>query len=167
MESSPIKKLIAKKLANALISNAAGKEEIFTALAWKDGTFDIRTGKAADSAFGLPTTKGLFKMLSKRMGGLWVAGTLSLYEDSLHFEANAMNKALQTGTMSVDIPLRSIARASLRYGFITKIIDVVWTQDSMQYLNSFRCFGAQDFLAKIEAAMQTAETGGTDASAGL
>lgn len=154
MDSLSNKKLLATKFANALIGDAAGKEGIFTVLAWKDGTFDIRTGKMANTVFGMPTTKGLIKMFSKRMGGLWVGGSLLLYEDSLYFEANAMNKALQTGLKSVDIPLTSIKQASLRPGFITKIIDIVWAQDSMQYLNSFRCFGAQDFLVKIENARQ-------------
>ena len=158
MDTSSTKKLIAKKLANALIGDAAAKEGILTALAWAQGTFDIRTGKAADTSLGLPTTKGLFKMLSKHMGGLWVGGTLSLFEDSLHFEANAMNKMLQTGSTSVDIPLASIVRASSRFGFVTGIIDVLWTKDSMQYLNSFRCFGSKAFLATTENAVQAAKT---------
>lgn len=160
METSPTKKLIAKKLANALIQDAAGKEGIYTTLAWtvQSGDLDIRTGRMADTSLGLPTTKGLMKMFSKQMGGLWVSGTLSLFEDSLHFEANAMNKMLQTGTMSVDIPLTSIVRVSPRFGFITGIIDVVWTKDSMQYMNSFRCFGSKAFLAKIENAVQVEKT---------
>lgn len=158
METSPTRKLIAKKFANALIGDAAPKEGILTALAWTQGTFDIRTGKMADTSLGLPTTKGLMKIFSKQMGGLWIGGTLSLYEDSLHFEANAMNKMLQTGAMSVDIPLASIVRASSRFGFVTGIIDILWTKDSMQYLNSFRCYGSKAFLATIENAMQAAKT---------
>ena len=160
MDTSSTKKLIAKKLANALMGDAAGKEGIFTTLAWtiQAGDLDIRTGRMADTSLGLPTAKGMMKMFSKQMGGLWVAGSLSLFEDSLHFEANAMNKMLQTGTMSVDIPLASIVRASSRFGFVTGIIDVVWTKDSMQYLNSFRCFGSKAFLEKIENAVQTAKT---------
>jgi hypothetical protein len=148
----PIKRLIAKKLANALIGDAAAKEGILTALAWAQGTFDIRTGKMADTSLGLPTAKGVMKMFSKQMGGLWVGGTLSLFEDSLYFEANAMNKMLQTGTTSVDIPLASIVQVTPRFGFVTGIIDVMWTKDSMQYLNSFRCFGSKAFLAQIENA---------------
>jgi len=141
------------------MEDAAGKEGIFTTLAWTTqfGDADIRTGRMADTSLGLPTTKGLMKMFSKQMGGLWVAGSLSLFEDSLHFEANAMNKMLQTGTMSVDIPLTSIVRISPRFGFITGIIDVVWTKDSMQYLNSFRCFGSKAFLATIQAAVDSAK----------
>ncbi|MDO8481797.1 MAG: hypothetical protein Q7S75_01795 [bacterium] len=158
METSSTKKLIARKFANALIGDAAGREGVLTALAWTQGTFDIHTGRMADTSLGLPTTKGLMKMFSKHYGGLWVGGTLSLFEDSLHFEANAMNKALQTGSTSVDIPLESIVRASPRFGFVTGIIDVVWTKDSMQYLNSFRCFGSKAFLAKIENAVQSAKT---------
>jgi hypothetical protein len=155
--TSPVKRLIAKKFANALIGDAAPKEGILTALAWAQGTFDLRTGRMAETSLGLPTTKGLMKMFSKQMGGLWVGGTLLLYQDSLHFEANTMNKMLQTGATSVDIPLTSIIRISPRFGFITGILDVVWRRDSMEYLNSFRCFGSKAFIATIQSAMDSAQ----------
>ena len=145
------KKLMAKKLANALIGDAAGREDVCASLAWT-----VQFGSAGISS-GLPATKELLKNFSKQMGGLWVGGSLFLFEDSLHFEANRMNEKLQTGVMRVDIPLVSIDRVSPRFGFITGIIDVVWTNGSMQYLNSFRCFGSTALVAQIQAAVDYAK----------
>jgi len=158
MEATLSKKLIAKKMANALVGDSSSKDGILTVFSWMQGTFDIRTGRAADSSLGLPTTKGLMKMFSKKMGGLWVGGTLFLFEDSLCFEANTMNKALQTGATNVDIPLTSIVRVSPRFGLLTGIIDVLWTKDSTQHLNSFRCFGSKAFLAQIQNETKLVQT---------
>jgi len=154
------KKLIAKKLASALIGDVAPKEGVLTAFAWTrdPGSVDIMTGKMAETSLGIPTLKGMSNIFAKQMGGLWVGGSLSLFEDSLLFEANVINKALQTGSMSVEIPLTSITETASRFGFVTGIIDVMWIKDSKQYLNSFRCFGSKAFLAKIQSAVKPAQT---------
>jgi hypothetical protein len=150
--------LITKKLANALIANAAGKQKILQAAGL--------VAAAENFAFtgfpvGSTSTQQVLKNLPKMYGGLWVGGTLSLFDDSLQFVPNAMNKALQAGSLNVDIPLRSIQRADWRFGFVTGIIDIVWTKDSNQYLNSFRCFGSKALLGSIQTALQTVKTEST------
>ena len=120
---------IAKKTVNALITDA---EVGFGA-------------KFLVSATGLDVTETVLKGFKKAMGGLWVGGTATLYETKIAFRPNAMNKAVHAGDYSVEIPLDDVSDIQVRFGFVTKIIDIVTADGKL----SIRCFGAPDFAAKI------------------
>jgi hypothetical protein len=96
-------------------------------------------------ATGLDVTETVLKEFKKAMGGLWVGGTATLHETKLAFRPNALNRALHAGDYSVEIPLREISDIQVRFGFITKIIDIVTAHGKL----SLRCFGAEDFAGTI------------------
>ena len=120
---------IARKTVNALITDA-------------EMSFGARF---LVSATGLDVTETVLKGFKKAMGGLWVGGTATLYETKIAFRPNAMNKAVHAGDYSVEIPLDDVTEVQVRFGFVTKIIDIATADGKL----SIRCFGAPDFAAKI------------------
>jgi hypothetical protein len=121
--------MITQKLANALIADAEP-----TAIA------------NALAGGGL-----ILKGFKRQFGGVWVGGTVTLTEDELSFAPNALNRAVHVSVASTTIPLGSVARASDRFGWFTRIIDVVQTDGSVF---TFRCYGAKAFGEKIRAAAE-------------
>ena len=120
---------IARKTVNALITDA-------------EMSFGARF---LVSATGLDVTEAVLKGFKKAMGGLWVGGTATLYETKIAFRPNAMNKAVHAGDYSIEIPLDNVTEVQVRFGFVTKIIDIATADGKL----SIRCFGAPDFAAKI------------------
>jgi hypothetical protein len=96
-------------------------------------------------ATGLDVTETVLKEFKKVMGGLWVGGTATLYERKLAFRPNALNLAVHAGDYSVEIPLQEISDIQVRFGFVTKIIDIVTAHGKL----SMRCFEAEDFANMI------------------
>ena len=58
---------------------------------------------------------------------------------------NAPNRSVHDGDYSVEIPLSDVSDVQVRFGSITKIIDLVTDHGKL----SLRCFGAEAFAAKI------------------
>jgi hypothetical protein len=95
------------------------------------------------------TTHGVTEIVlngfKRVMGGLWVGGTATLHETKLGFRPNALNQLIHAGDYSVEIPLHEISDIQVRFGFITKIIDIVTPHGKL----SIRCFGAEVFANRI------------------
>jgi hypothetical protein len=121
--------VLASKLANALIADAQP-----TAMA----------KMFAGGASGL-----ILQGLRWKFGGLWVGGRVTLTEQELIFSPNVLNRAVHVGVSSRTIPLTNVVRATDRFGWFTRIIDVTLTDGSVF---TFRCYGAEAFAEKITAA---------------
>jgi len=93
--------------------------------------------------------------LRRRMGGLWVGGTVTLTRDRLVFGPNALNAAAHEGDTAQSVPLAQVAEVVDRLGWFTRIVDVR-TADGDAL--TFRCFGAPAFAEKIRRAVQNART---------
>lgn len=120
---------IAEKTVNALITDA---EMGFAAKFLVNNT-------------GLGVTETVLKGFKKAMGGLWVGGKATLYETRIAFRPNALNLAVHAGDYSVEILLSDVSDVQVRFGFVTKIIDIVTDHGKL----SIRCYGAEAFAAKI------------------
>ncbi|MCR9269885.1 MAG: hypothetical protein NXH72_07870 [Hyphomonadaceae bacterium] len=122
--------VVARKLANALM---------------KDAEIGDRTQMILGPGGRLGTNA-----VKKLMGGLWVGGTAYLTDDAVEFHPNGMNRAIHKDpeSLSVVLPLRSITSVETRFGIATQIIDIKTAIGTL----SIRCYGAQGFARKIEAA---------------
>jgi hypothetical protein len=127
-----LQRVLAKKWANALIADAQ-----------PTGMAKMLSGGAS----GL-----IFEGFRKTFGGLWVGGTVTLTEEELSFAPNALNRAVHVGVSAKTIPLANVVRATDRFGWFTRIVDVVQTDGSVFV---FRCYGAKPFADKITAATES------------
>jgi hypothetical protein len=114
-----VEELVAEKKANALIADAQ--------TAYSGATHGVLSG--------------VIEAFRKRMGGLWVGGTASLYETKLVFRPNRLNRAVHAAEYSVEVPLASVTDVRVRRAILTKIVDVTWDSGTL----SIRCFGADGF----------------------
>src|SRR5690348_2985593 len=73
-------------------------------------------------------TRGLFRGINKffihLLGGTWIGGDVSLFQDVLSFAPNGMNRELLDRPPSLEIPLASVREVTVKPGFITNIVDV-------------------------------------------
>lgn len=99
---------------------------------------------------GRGPTRLVTSLYSSATDGTWVGGTIVLTHTELAFTANAMNRAVQKGTLDVAFPLDRIIGAAITGGIGTKIITVKLTGDETF---EFRCNGAADVLASLETAL--------------
>src|SRR5258706_1100631 len=99
---------IARKIANALIPEAEMSEGLKTVL----------------NVTGARSTDSVLKRLKKKWGGLWVGGTVILHERDLTFRPNALNRFAHEADYTTVIPLGEISEVNVRFGFVTKIIDL-------------------------------------------
>ena len=83
-------------------------------------------------------------------GGLWVGGTAMLFEDKFVFRSNLLNKLLHKGNYSIVIPLNQIIQVNVRFGFITKKINI---QTDLGVV-SIRCDGADTFAKRIQSQIE-------------
>jgi len=121
--------IIEKKLANALIREA----EI--------GGFGDFLITLAGSSISLVTSAA-----KKILGGLWVGGTTLLYREKVVFKPNLVNNLIHKEEYVVSIPLKRVQSVSVRFGVLTKIIDIKTSEGVL----SVRCFGAKAFAEKID-----------------
>lgn len=121
--------VIVSKLANALVEDA----EV-------DGT-------VAEMDIGAPLERS-----RQKYGGVWVGGRVTLTTESLAFGANALNRALQTGTLDSAIPLTSIIGVEELGGFVSQKVRVTYAGGSF----TFRCFGAKRVARQIRDAVAAA-----------
>ncbi|HEY1751049.1 MAG TPA: hypothetical protein VGG29_07285 [Caulobacteraceae bacterium] len=125
-------RMICRVTANSLIGGVRVKPWAATALGW------VTLGVA----------NVLLRRLDARQGGLWVGGALSVYEDGMRFEPNALNRAIQDGGLVTELRWPEVVGISRRFGFLTGIIEVAHAHGTQ----AFRCFGAK----RVAAAMTTA-----------
>ncbi|WP_338586223.1 hypothetical protein [Pseudomonas sp. MAG733B] len=79
-------------------------------------------------------------------GGLWVGGGLVITPRVVRLSANALNRAVQEGTLDIELPHSMIRKVSVEGGFITKIVRLDTRAGSVK----FRCYGAKAVAALIE-----------------
>lgn len=118
--------IAARKAVNALIQEA----EIGSAAKF---ILD-KTGTSGASGAVLDVAK-------KMMGGLWVGGTVTIGQKSLVFRPNWLNRLLHKAEYTVKIPYEKISQVNVRFGFVTRIVDVITGNCKF----SFRCYGADAF----------------------
>ncbi|MEQ1737145.1 MAG: hypothetical protein ABL886_12175 [Rhodoglobus sp.] len=81
-------------------------------------------------------------------GGLWVGGKATLTNLALHFSPNAVNRAVQTGTLDVTVPLADVVAV----GFKPAVLSSIVILETPGYTFKVRCFGAKEFAEAVEAA---------------
>jgi hypothetical protein len=129
-------RLICKKAANALIRGVRVKPWASWILAWDT----LGAGKAG------------LRALDKRQGGLWVGGTLSVFESGVSFEPNGLNRAIQEGELASELEWSEVLGIKVRFGILTNIIEVSHAHG----VRAFRCFGAKRVAAEINEAWRAA-----------
>ncbi|MBA4046238.1 MAG: hypothetical protein C0471_17735, partial [Erythrobacter sp.] len=90
----------------------------------------------------------LTEFFRRLLGGLWVGGNAVLTNTELVFTPNALNSALhqEPEKLHLRISLEDIKGVQVRWGFVTKIIDV----ETRTATWSLRCYGAAKFAESIE-----------------
>jgi len=91
------------------------------------------------------STRRAIDFVAKR--GYWVGGSVTLTDQRIVFVPNALNSALQDGNLKLEIRLTDVTDVRVRFGILTKIIEIV----SPQLTLTVRCFGATSFAGKIDA----------------
>lgn len=109
---------------------------------------DAEVGFAAEYVMGktaAAVTDVVLRGFKKAMGGLWVGGHATLHETHVVFQPNALNKKVHAEDYTLTIPLMSISDIKVRFGVVTKIIDLVTDHGTL----SIRCYGAKAFAETI------------------
>jgi hypothetical protein len=88
---------------------------------------------------------GVLEGFRNHYGGLWVGGKVTVTQNAVHLNANAMNRMAQDGTLDVELPMTSIRKVTVEGGFVTKIVRL----DTDAYSVKFRCYGAKDVASLI------------------
>lgn len=89
--------------------------------------------------------------LSKKMiGGQWISGTAIITPGGFEFQPSKLNQPFfkNMDELRIHIPWSELNQVSKRFGMVAAIIDLATTADTL----SIRCHGADDFIARIEAA---------------
>lgn len=89
--------------------------------------------------------------LSKKMiGGQWISGTAIITPVGFEFQPSKLNQTFfkNMDELRIRIPWSELNQVSKRFGMVAAIIDLETTADTL----SIRCQGADDFIARIEAA---------------
>jgi hypothetical protein len=81
-------------------------------------------------------------------GGLWVGGKATLTNLALRFSPNAMNRAVQTGSLDVVVPLAEVVAVRYTPALVSSIVAL----ETPGYVFKVRCYGAKAFADAIEAA---------------
>jgi hypothetical protein len=117
--------IVAKRGANALITDA-------------QATLPSRT----PNLHQVEATLGRFKSAH---GGLWVGGRATLTTQSLCFRPNAVNRAIQTGSLDIELPLPDIVSIEVLPAFVSSVIAIRTPQSAVK----IRCFRADAFARLI------------------
>jgi len=123
--------VIASRAANALVSDVA---------------FDMPGLDLVPGGDAIPAVLAAFK---KAYGGLWVGGRATLTDTELAFHPNAVNRAVQSGTLDIVVPLPAITGVEVERGVLTKIIAIRAAGSVVK----IRCFGAREFADQIRSAV--------------
>lgn len=106
-------------------------------------------GIALEQAGAAPGSVGwVLERYRRRWGGLWVGGRVTLSTARVAFSPNAMNRAVLSGAIDVDIPLVEIVQVEVLPGVVTKIVAI----RTMGGVLKVRCYGAPSLAKAIEDA---------------
>ncbi|MFT4226225.1 hypothetical protein [Micropruina sp.] len=97
----------------------------------------------------MSSTERVLDGFRAKYGGLWVGGTLTVTDQQVEFHANALNRAVQSGTLDIALPLRSIAQVELQPGFVTKIVAITVGYRQVKS----RMYGAEQVAETIRQAV--------------
>jgi hypothetical protein len=112
----------------------------------------------AEASLPLPDARltsailGEIQEFKQAHGGLWVGGKAILTPSTLEFSPNAVNRAVNKGTLDIRIPLTEITAVATESGLITKIIAIQVPGATFKV----RCYGAEKFAGQIRTAMTAA-----------
>lgn len=104
---------------------------------------------------GIDEVHRILAAFRQRYGGLWVGGRATLTTADLRFRPNAVNRAVQTGSLDVTVPLASVTNVELLRGVLTQIIAV----GTPGFLVKIRCFRARAFADQIRSVAHQASGG--------
>ena len=113
----------------------------------------LKNALDVSGAVDVAATASVLESLRKASGGLWVGGRVTVTSTEVRLSANAMNRALTSGTMDIALPLPQIQEVTVEGGFITKIIRLDTTAGSVK----FRCYGARGVADLIKSSMLKAK----------
>ncbi|MFT4295346.1 MAG: hypothetical protein QM582_08030 [Micropruina sp.] len=102
----PEPRVVLRKVANLLV---------------EDARLDLDPSLAAAQA-PVSRVEPVIEAFRGYYGGLWVGGTLTLTDRSVDFRANALNRAVQSGTLDLSVPLGAIAAVEVQPGVLTRIV---------------------------------------------
>lgn len=108
----------------------------------EDARLDLHPGVDAALAVAQESrasTESVIDVFRGRYGGLWVGGTLIVTDRSVDFQANALNRMVQTGTLDLSVPLHDIAAVEVQPGLVTKIVAITVGQRQVKA----RMYGAE------------------------
>jgi hypothetical protein len=131
-------RVLVTRVANALVEDA-----------------ELSSGVAGGLESFVPGGDSVQKVLAAfraAYGGLWVGGRATLTPSSLTFHPNAVNRAVQTGTLDIVVPVTAITNVEVQGGVLTKII-AIRTPGAVVKI---RCFGARDLADQIRLAAHRA-----------
>lgn len=99
-------------------------------------------------------TRGLTNILLKLSRGLnggdWVGGEVTLYEDSLSFHPNSLNRALLKEASSITVKLSEITSVCHLPTLITGTVEICRGSQVFK----FRCFDSKGVIEAIKIAMR-------------
>lgn len=89
--------------------------------------------------------------LSKKMiGGQWISGQALIKTTGFEFQPSKLNQPFfkNMDELRILIPWPELNQVSKRFGMVASIIDLETSADTL----SIRCYGADEFIARINAA---------------
>ncbi|MFJ4193368.1 hypothetical protein [Pseudomonas sp. NPDC089534] len=125
--------ILKSKLANFLVADAEMNDDEVA-----DFYDDVGEGH-------VDVLAGVLDAFKEAYGGLWVGGKVEVTQRAVRLSANAMNRAVQNGTMDIEVPMAAIRKVTVEGGFVTKIVRLDTPAGSVK----FRCFGAKEIAALI------------------
>ena len=138
-ETVPMDRVIGTRAANALVEDAQ------LSPGFARGLESVVPGGAS--------VQDVLSAFRKAYGGLWVGGCATLTPSSLTFHPNAVNRAVQTGTLDIVVPAAAITGVQVLRGVLTKIIAV---ETAVGSVVKIRCLGARQFAEQIRSAAHRA-----------
>jgi hypothetical protein len=117
--------IIAQRGANALVADAEANLPPFTP--------------------GIRRVAPALERFRSAHGGLWVGGRATLTTEAVFFRPNAVNRAIQAGSLDIEIPLPDIAGLEVLPAFVSSVIAIHASQLTVK----IRCFRAASFAGQI------------------
>ncbi|MDR7189531.1 hypothetical protein J2Y46_002357 [Microbacterium sp. BE35] len=134
--------VLATKMANALI------EDVQISLA--PGVDELISAFGSDLV--MPAVRPVISVFRAAWGGLWVGGRVTLTPEAVSFAPNAMNRAVQSGSLDVEVPLALVTGVDVIPAFMTNIVAI----STPELVLKVRCYGAREFADAARAARDQA-----------
>jgi hypothetical protein len=85
----------------------------------------------------------------RRLGGLWVGGTVEVSQSGVSFSPNLLNRAVHETLEPIRIAAEDIRKVRCKFGWVTGIVVVEHEGGEFR----FRCYGARRLAADVSAAL--------------